>query len=386
MEAREIVMTHFMSIARLLLAALIVGCTVVSTPAFGQKRKDDGGGMPNRECGTVLLPEFVSLMRQQRLSAAFHLGAAGSGMFQFVPVTLHVVRRGDGSGGISSSRLEQAMADANIAFSQAGIQFFRPGPVVFINSDAFFDNINSQSEIDALRGTNPVSGTMNIYFTENLATATTDLCGISSFTSSPVQGIVMRNDCAGVPSNPATVPHEIGHYFDLLHTHSTTAGSECVDGSNCSTAGDLICDTPADPKLSASNVDSDCSYTGSAVDSCNQDPYNPDTRNLMSYSRTTCMNRFTGQQNAQALATLLTLRPDHIFTSCSCSTVSFVDAQNSSTEDGSNWRPFNTVAEGVQNACPGGCVFIQSGIYSEAFTASTPMTLHAVRGPVVIGL
>jgi Pregnancy-associated plasma protein-A len=43
------------------------------------------------------------------------------------------------------------------------------------------------------------------------------------------------------------LPHEFGHYFGLYHTAETGFGNEKVDGSNCRSAGDKICDTPADP-------------------------------------------------------------------------------------------------------------------------------------------
>ncbi len=45
----------------------------------------------------------------------------------------------------------------------------------------------------------------------------------------------------------ATLPHEIGHNFNLLHTYQGWNSLDCehVNGDNCDTAGDLVCDTPA---------------------------------------------------------------------------------------------------------------------------------------------
>lgn len=68
----------------------------------------------------------------------------------------------------------------------------------------------------------------------------------------------------------STSSHEIGHCLDLLHTHQGTqpgsAGcAENINGSNCNTCGDEICDTPAD--------------NGNGV----VNGYTPDLRNLMSY-------------------------------------------------------------------------------------------------------
>ena len=50
--------------------------------------------------------------------------------------------------------------------------------------------------------------------------------------------------------NPYICCHEFGHYFGLEHTFTTKYGIELPDGSNCETAGDRICDTPADPNAS----------------------------------------------------------------------------------------------------------------------------------------
>ena len=48
----------------------------------------------------------------------------------------------------------------------------------------------------------------------------------------------------------STVAHEMGHCLGLYHTHNGTGDNngtpELVNGSNSSTAGDYITDTPAD--------------------------------------------------------------------------------------------------------------------------------------------
>lgn len=91
--------------------------------------------------------------------------------------------------------------------------------------------------------------------------------------------------------------HELGHCLGLYHTHDTPYGAELVNGSNCSTAGDLICDTPADPGLHLPgnlNIYT-CAYTGTGVD-VNGQPYTPLTNNIMSYAIWDCYNAFTAGQ------------------------------------------------------------------------------------------
>lgn len=61
----------------------------------------------------------------------------------------------------------------------------------------------------------------------------------------------------------STMPHEIGHNFNLLHTHQGSGAADCelVNGTNSDTTGDLVRDTPAFHVLSASNINtSNCSY------------------------------------------------------------------------------------------------------------------------------
>jgi Tol biopolymer transport system component len=238
-----------------------------------------------------------------------------------IPVSVHIVRRSDGTDGISPLDVAQSMLDANNAFAGSGLTFCQFGEIIYIDSDAFYLNINTQTEIDALRSTAVILNTINVYFTENLALPGLPLCGISSFTFGGVQGIVMANSCTSAGGNHSTFAHEIGHYFDLFHTHETALGVECTNGSNCGATGDLLCDTPADPTLGAANVNGQCAYVGGGAGPCAGDgPYTPDPSNHMSYAPHACRINFSNQQRQRALATLVNLRPELIETGCSAGT------------------------------------------------------------------
>ncbi|MVM38172.1 hypothetical protein GO730_12240 [Spirosoma sp. HMF3257] len=113
------------------------------------------------------------------------------------------------------------------------------------------------------------------------------------------------------------VPHELGHTFNLLHTHEPAYGYERVTrgtGANCTTAGDLVCDTPADPYGHFTGADYSCiagcppSYTCSFVDD-QGNAYKPSPTNIMSYYFP-CTHDFTPGQYDRIMAGLA-LRQSH---------------------------------------------------------------------------
>ncbi|HET6348705.1 MAG TPA: FlgD immunoglobulin-like domain containing protein, partial [Candidatus Krumholzibacteria bacterium] len=224
-----------------------------------------------------------------------------------IPISAHIVRTDAGTGGISLNQLYQGIQDCNSKYTGTGLHFVLYN-ISYIDDDDFYYNIDTNAEIDAMLMVSPVANTVNVYCTPNLSNEDGGLCGRGSFTTSSPQGIALNNGCVGVPSNDSSFPHELGHYFDLFHTHETAFGAELVDGSNCSTAGDKLCDTPADPGLDpGTNVDNACNYYGSETDG-NGDHYNPDTHQLMSYAPKLCRDVFSPQSRTKIVTTLLTKR------------------------------------------------------------------------------
>ena len=230
----------------------------------------------------------------------------------WVPMSIHIVRYTDGSGGIAQSVIEEAISDLNSHIESTGLVFFQLGLSTYIDSDEMADFSLEDVEL-LLSLSNPVSGSVNVWFVPEY-----ENCGVSSYSWLPNQGIVMNNDCTPAEGNHTTFSHEVGHYFNLFHTHETYYGAECVDGSNCSTTGDLLCDTEADPGLydwdeSVYLVDVDCQYTGDAVDACESGvPYNPPTYNLMSYSKKACRDHFSHEQLSVFTSTAHNEREDHL--------------------------------------------------------------------------
>ncbi len=270
-------------------------------------------------CGTILDAQGVQAAELNRRAGLYEPpgGVAGDEVYH-IPIALHIVRQSDGSGGMTAAELNLSVLELNDAFLGWNMTFCPVGNPIFIDSNFFYFEIDTLAEVNLLRSTLVVPNAINIYFTPNLAIdGGLQLCGISSFTHSPVQGIVMRNSCTAAGDNDSTLAHEVGHYFDLYHTHETAFGVECAGGSNCSWAGDQICDTPADPTLGSNNVDETCHYVGTTPPPCFADPgYNPDTGNFLSYAPKDCRDHFSLQQGLRMKATLLNLRPELALSTC----------------------------------------------------------------------
>ncbi len=266
------------------------------------------------ECGTVTTPESQQYWENTKPTIKkfekefYELASAQSraSIVNSVPIKAHIIRKSDGTGGLSVSDLNAAMANMNAFYANAFMEFFLCDGINYIDDDNFYDFKSSDDET-ALTSANNVNGLINIYFTDSVESSTgSSLCGYAYYPGG-ADVILMANSCA---TNGSTLPHEVGHFFSLRHTHgpsNTTLTTELVDGSNCDTDGDEICDTPADPKLGSSNVNSSCIYTGVLTDA-NGDTFVPDPNNIMSYSRKQCRTLFSTEQYARIYATFRSVR------------------------------------------------------------------------------
>lgn len=269
-------------------------------------------------CASRVKPEHVPIIRQREEAGLYERpdGLVLGEVNVSVPLAIHVIRRTNGTGGLSAANINQTIADANDLWAQSGIQFCQYGPTRFIDSDFWFNTTIGFDLALTLLDVDVVPNTINVYFVPNFT-----FCGIGTFTFLEQQGIVMKNSCTAATGNTSTFAHELGHYFDLFHTHETAFGVECTSGVNCAGAGDLVCDTPADPNLFG-QVNLACTYVGdddpptSAPCSASDPPYAPPTLNVMSYSYRPCRIGFTQQQFDRAVATLINLRPELINSLC----------------------------------------------------------------------
>ncbi|BDS12224.1 zinc-dependent metalloprotease [Aureispira anguillae] len=267
-------------------------------------------GEPNHECGAHPTTGQVNYMNLTARERQNYVSQSRAGTI-YIPVRHIIVRKSDGTGGISSTDLQNAMDELNTTYAAANIQFYECSKA-YVNSDTYYDF--ETSEEAALAAAYEVANVVNIFHCNTVSNgAGSFYCGYAYFPGG-ADRIVMKNSCT---TNGSTFIHEFGHYFSAYHTHQ--GGNELVNGSNCSTAGDQICDTPADPNLSGV-VNSSCVYTGTATDA-NGDSYTPQTTNYMSYSRKSCRTVFTNGQIARIRYSAVN---DRNYLTCSCFSYDYV--------------------------------------------------------------
>jgi hypothetical protein len=202
-------------------------------------------------------------------------------------VVVHIITNRDSLEGISESAIENAINSTNAIFEPVGMSFkvceFRR-----IYNFQYNRLIKAPQQYDKeLTAKYNVAKRINMYYIDTIVSGKDDksICGFATLGGIGIvdytDGVFIKKGC----NDPGTIAHEFGHYFSLLHTFETGFGNELADGSNCSTAGDLLCDTPADP-YDESGIDNfvngSCSFISELKDA-NNAYYDPDVSNIMGY-------------------------------------------------------------------------------------------------------
>jgi hypothetical protein len=361
------------------LLAIILALPIAVAPQAQEKSPPQ----EKTKCGTVIPPEQLKVeMARRKAIAATEIDPPTQDPY-YLPMTIHITHPSNGAGDFTLDELAIAMRDLNRMWQPVGIQFFIYGEIDHIYNDIYYHIPNEKAKRDALRQVNVVPNTINVYFTY-----LDPMCGQSTFTGDPIQGVLISIGCAGVANNPSTFAHEVGHYLDLYHTHETAMGFECPSGNNCETAGDLLCDTPADPDQSLWGWKwwTPCGYFEPAPTPavCDMTAYNPPTRNLMSYARASCVSEFTSQQIARALGTL---RNANNRKNLINSGKFYVDplASDSNTQC-TPTAPCRTVEKAVQAARDGAFIYLKPGIHPASSVSGKKLTLMRWGTPGVAEL
>lgn len=213
-----------------------------------------------------------------------------------IPMTCHIIRKSNGQGGTNELQLRTRLTEVNQHFLDVGMQFFIE-TINFVDDDIVYNTILTQNHPVETKtaNLNNVPNTVNVYFYPY----TTSNSSWSNFPDWSNDWTIIRNSHLTLNS---IFSHELGHYFGLYHTHETGFCEEFANKTNCSSCGDLLCDTEADPNLFNKVTRYQCKYVGPKYDRRGT-LYKPDVKNIMSYSPPECSELFTNQQKHKLLST-----------------------------------------------------------------------------------
>lgn len=259
------------------------------------------------------------LANQMAHTLALQQTTRAQNAIMYIPIRPHIYRLSNGSGGIDLRKLNNVMAIANSYFlhNGSGIQFYFCGSSPnYVDDDYAYYNFG-------LDFTNRnVSNALNQYYVDVYGAG-----GAAFFPENNILSTVshIQNGSEYYMAN-RSVPHELGHTFSLIHTFGngpgTTPSSELVTrqaGANCATAGDELCDTPADPYYKAGvsltyDINGCLQYDpASNATDANGQPYQPSVTNMMSYYFS-CNHEFTPDQYNRIQAGLALRRTHTAYT------------------------------------------------------------------------
>lgn len=268
-------------------------------------------------CGTHPYSEGFELQQSRLLH---NLRAVAEGTVtprdvSFVPIRFHVGAKNDGTGRISIGKVLDQLCELNEDYAPYDIQFFLAGGNInFINNTTFYENHSATQ--NSVMNIQKDPRALNVFIVESANTGSNPGEGVTlAYYNIPRDWIVITKTY--IRDNDATLSHEIGHFFSLMHTFNgwecggyntenvnaptmASCGSpatERANGSNCNNSGDFICDTPPDYNngLGWNN----CNFSLNVLDP-QGNAIDPDERNYMSYFLS-CSDdeyNFSDQQNA----------------------------------------------------------------------------------------
>jgi hypothetical protein len=248
----------------------------------------------------------------------------------WVALQVHLLTRDNGTGRLAYDRVLDAICRLNTDYAPANIQFYLKNSLNVINRSEWYIHQTIPQGIDMMLTSN-VEGALNSYFVSDPA----GNCGYNL----PYAGVAIGHGCSSPTDH--TWAHEAGHAlslphpfigwegktysfslptpelltYDYTHFHDSlevqvpapldTALVELLDGSNCSIAADLICDTKPDYLSYRWNCNAQNLSTIKLKDPNGAEFY-ADGSLFMSYADDACQSRFSSEEIAAMRANLMT--------------------------------------------------------------------------------
>ncbi len=188
----------------------------------------------------------------------------------YVPIKFHLVGDDNGEGRAADKDVLTELCLLNEEFADQDIQFYLKGDFNYYSNSTLYEE--HYRDGNRIFGRNKEPNALNVYLVGNANSSPSDPDEsgvVGGYYSVSRDWIVMRSDALAFAtfSIKHTLPHEIGHFFSLLHPHNGWDNeiynveqhgdpapvvspnfvlTEKQDGSNCEVAGDKLCDTAPD--------------------------------------------------------------------------------------------------------------------------------------------
>lgn len=273
---------------------LLCSCLTILSAQYPRGGGRFSTGFGKRPSGTAINESQIDFMKLHKIAIVEFDDSTSRGLMEF-PVKVHIVAKSDGSKGVSIPEVKAALQNLNDYFLKAYIRFVPLPDYNYISDDEMY-KLKLESEDDLCKK-HDVRNVINLYINYKLQGERNTYCGYTHMPDKTnVDRVFITKKCL---DNGASLIRQFGHYFGLYPTTGPNEGmrsEELVDGSNCYSTGDEICDTPADPGLSLQTVDGRCEFTGTQQDAMSKF-YRPMTTNIMSDNpRYECRRKLTQEQ------------------------------------------------------------------------------------------
>lgn len=226
------------------------------------------------------------------------------------------------NGGQTEDDVLEALNILYADFAPHNIYFVWDCNIDYIDDQALYNLLSS--DVYGYPGHFDPKG-INLYLGRDIGMGDCEVTYALAF-STPANQLYLWGNHWKPPYNPLVrshfLSHEVGHCLGLDHTFDNYQNCN-YQGTNCSTCGDYVCDTPADPGIGWCVDPATCEWIGKGVNPCpncnlfgpntpvptfpnTNIPYTPDTKNMMAYAHPDCMEYFSlgqGQRMRNIIAT-----------------------------------------------------------------------------------
>ncbi|WP_332368784.1 zinc-dependent metalloprotease family protein [Spirosoma telluris] len=143
----------------------------------------------------------------------------------YVPIRPHILRRADGTGGMSLSVINQVIAITNSYFllNGYGIQFYFAGTSPdYVDNDAQY---NSTSDENLITQGHDVTNALNQYYVHSFASGAGGYAYYPSNSVMSTRSFILNEIGYEYDMGNRLIPHELGHNFNLVHTFGERPGN-----------------------------------------------------------------------------------------------------------------------------------------------------------------